>query len=489
MKMKSNTLMKLAVAVVVSAAVCPLAEAKIELPQILSDHMVLQQKSDANLWGKAAPSSKVTVKASWSGQEYSVKSDRNGDWKLAVKTPEAGYTPYSITVADKDGTVTLNDVLVGVVWLCGGQSNMEMPLDGFWACPVEDALDEIALAGQYRDKIRLVKIPKTGAMSPQENVEGSWQVSSPGNTRGFTAAGWYFAKTLNAVLDVPVGLLSCNWGGSAVESWLPEDVVRTYPENTLPTGQYAPKMDPDGGYNCCNPYIMYNGMICPVHNYTIDGYIWYQGETNAGGYAHYAERLAKMVSIWRNLWGQGNLPFYQVELAPFVYGGDGTIGARIREAQRKAVDIIPNSGIICTNDLAYPYEYDQIHPCKKAEVGQRLAYLALNRAYGESGLPYEEPVYKSMEIKGSSIELSFYNDYCGFSPWHDIVGFEIAGEDKVFYPAEAVLTGEGRKKVTVSSDKVPAPIAVRYCFKDFQLGNLTGRGELPLVPFRTDDWQ
>lgn len=158
--------------VVAGTAATATSEAKVELPQILSDHLVLQQKSQANLWGKAAPSSKVTVKASWGTEEYSVKSDREGNWKLAVRTPAAGYTAYSITIADKDGAVTLSDVLVGEVWLCGGQSNMEMPLNGFWHCPVEGSLEEVALSGQFRDKIRLVKIPKTGAETPQETVEG-----------------------------------------------------------------------------------------------------------------------------------------------------------------------------------------------------------------------------------------------------------------------------------------------------------------------------
>ncbi len=487
--MKYNIFLKFAVAAALATGASVAAEAKIELPHILCDHMVLQRDSEANLWGKAVPSSKVTVKASWSDQEYSVKSDRNGAWKLAVKTPAGGYTPYSITVSDKDGAVTLDDVLVGVVWLCGGQSNMEMPLGGFWASPVEGSLEEIALAGQYKDKIRHAKVRKVGALSPQDDVEACWEVSSPETAPKITAVGWHFAKMLNAVLDVPVGLLDCNWGGTAVESWLPEEVVRTYPENTLPSKQYAPKKDPGGWYNCRNAYIMYNGMLCPVHNYTIDGFIWYQGETNASFHNLYAERLARMVGIWRDLWGQGNLPFYEVELAPYVYGVEGTKGARIREAQHKAVDLIPNSGIVCTNDLAYPYEYDQIHPCRKTEVGQRLAYLALNRTYGKSYMPCEGPVYKSMEIKDGAIEVSFDNDYNGLSPWHGIVGFELAGEDKVFYPAEAELSGDGRKKVVVKSDKVPAPVAVRYCFRDFQIGNLTGDRGLPVVPFRSDDWQ
>ena len=473
--------------VVAGTAATATSEAKVELPQILSDHLVLQQKSQANLWGKAAPSSKVTVKASWGTEEYSVKSDREGNWKLAVQTPAAGYTAYSITIADKDGAVTLSDVLVGEVWLCGGQSNMEMPLNGFWHCPVEGSLEEVALSGQFRDKIRLVKIPKTGAETPQETVEGRWQVSGPAASGTFTAVGWHFAKMLNAVLDVPVGLVSCNWGGSALESWLPKDVVYTYPENTLPSGQYASKKDPDGSYNCASPAVMYNGMIYPIRNYTLKGFIWYQGETNSGFPQYYAQRLADMVKVWRDLWGLGEMPFYEVELAPFTYGGDGTTGARIREAQHKAVELIPGSGIASINDLAYPYEYDEIHPRRKKEVGERLSYLAQNRTYGMDYLPCEGPRFKSYEVRGGEIEVAFYNGESGFSPWHDIVGFEIAGEDKVFHPAK-IRRGTQLNTVIVKSDKVPAPVAVRYCFRDFQVGNFTGRRCLPVIPFRTDNW-
>ena len=474
-------------AIVAGTAAAATSEAKVQLPQILSDHMILQQKSDANLWGKAAPSSKVTMKASWGTEEYSVKSDCEGNWKLALRTPAAGYTPYSITIADKDGAVTLSDVLVGEVWLCGGQSNMEMPLNGFWHCPVEGSLEEVALSGQFRDKIRLVKIPKTGAETPQETVEGRWQVSGPATSGTFTAVGWHFAKMLNAVLDVPVGLVSCNWGGSAVESWLPKEEVYSYPENTLPSGQYAPKRDAGGWYHHHSPIIMYNGMLYPIRNYTLKGFLWYQGETNAGFPQYYAQRLATMVKVWRNLWGQGELPFYEVELAPFVYGGDGTSGARIREAQRKAVELIPNSGIVSTNDLVYPYEYDEIHPRRKKEVGERLSYLALNRTYGMGYLPFEGPRFKSYEIRGGEIEVAFHNGERGFSPWHDIVGFEIAGEDKVFHPAE-IRRGTQLNTVIVKSDKVPAPVAVRYCFRDFQIGNFTGQRCLPVIPFRTDNW-
>ena len=352
---------------------------------------------------------------------------------------------------------------------------------------VEGSLEEVALSGQFRDKIRLVKIPKTGAETPQETVEGRWQVSGPAASGTFTAVGWHFAKMLNAVLDVPVGLVSCNWGGSALESWLPKDVVYTYPENTLPSGQYASKKDPGGSYNCASPAVMYNGMIYPIRNYTLKGFIWYQGETNSGFPQYYAQRLADMVKVWRDLWGLGEMPFYEVELAPFTYGGDGTTGARIREAQHKAVELIPGSGIASINDLAYPYEYDEIHPRRKKEVGERLSYLALNRTYGMDYLPCEGPRFKSYEVRGGEIEVAFYNGESGFSPWHDIVGFEIAGEDKVFHPAE-IRRGTRLNTVIVKSGKVPAPVAVRYCFRDFQVGNFTGRRCLPVIPFRTDNW-
>ena len=332
-----------------------------------------------------------------------------------------------------------------------------------------------------------MKIPKTGAETPQETVEGRWQVSGPETAGTFTAVGWHFAKMLNSVLNVPVGLVSCNWGGSAVESWLPKEEVYSYPENTLPSGQYAPKRDAGGWYHHHSPIIMYNGMLYPIRNYTLKGFLWYQGETNAGFPQYYAQRLATMVKVWRNLWGQGELPFYEVELAPFVYGGDGTSGARIREAQRKAVELIPNSGIVSTNDLVYPYEYDEIHPRRKKEVGERLSYLALNRTYGMGYLPFEGPRFKSYEIRGGEIEVAFHNGERGFSPWHDIVGFEIAGEDKVFHPAE-IRRGTQLNTVIVKSGKVPAPVAVRYCFRDFQIGNFTGQRCLPVIPFRTDNW-
>ncbi len=462
------------------------ANAKIRLPEQLGDHCILQQNTQANLWGEAAANSKVTVKASWSREKYSVTAGADGRWKLAVRTPAGSYEPQCITISDRDGSVTLSDVLIGEVWLAGGQSNMEMPLMGFHSCPIEGAVEQILTATQWKNKVREVKIPKTASPEVEEYVSGRWVETNPATAREFTATGWFFATMLNAALDVPVGIIACNWGGSAVESWLPKELVYSYPENTIPNGTHEYEIVPQGWYHHMSNYVMYNAMLHPVSNYTIKGFIWYQGETNAGLYDYYASRLATMVSVWRELWGQGDIPFYEVELAPWLYGGDGTSGARIREAQRKATEIIPNSGIATTNDLAYEYEKDQIHPCQKRQVGERLALLALNRTYGMSGLQCEGPIYKDMTVEGDRVIVSFKNTmYDGLSPWHDIQGFELAGEDRVFHPAKAERLDD---KVVVTSAEVPAPVAVRYCFRDFQVGNLTGSLGLPAAPFRSDNW-
>ncbi len=485
MTLKSFTAFSAAVSLLLLGA-AENADAKIRLPEQLGDHCILQQQTAANLWGEALPGGKVTVKVSWSKEKYTATASSDGKWILKVNTPAGSYEPQTITISDKDGSVTLSDVLIGEVWLAGGQSNMEMPLGGFRCCPIEGAAETILGAGAYRNKVREVKIPKTGATEPQNYVSGKWDETTPETARNFTAVGWHFAVALNETVDVPVGIIACNWGGSAVESWVPKEVVYSHPENTIPSQRHEPFFDEGGWYNCTSNYVMYNGMLYPVHNYTIKGFIWYQGETNAGLYGYYAERLSEMVRIWRELWGQGELPFYEVELAPYIYGGDGTTGARIREAQRQAVEIIPHSGIACTNDLAYPFEYDQIHPCQKRQVGQRLALLALNKTYGMTSLPYEGPVYEGMEINGSEVKLSFKNaDWDGMSPWHDLVGFELAGEDKVFHPAEGEVRGIN---VYLHSSEVSAPVAVRYCFRDFQVGNLTGSLNLPAAPFRTDEW-
>ena len=468
------------------------SQAEIRLPEIIGDNMVLQQQTSVNIWGTATPGSTILAVPQWNGKAYTCPADADGHWIISIDTPAAGLEPQTLEISEiRDGkkatskniisSIRLENILIGEVWLCSGQSNMEMPLAGFWDCPVEDSAGEIALSGRMTG-IRMATIPKTGALVPQNEVDGAWKTCSPENTALFSAAGYHFGRMLHEVLEIPVGIINCSWGGSTLEGWLPYGVAAGYDD--IECIAEAPE---DGRWNAHTPCAMYNGMLYPLRNYTVKGFCWYQGESNVGRHDTYAERLQTMVSIWRELWGQGELPFYIVEIAPYLYGGDGTSGARLREAQFKAAREIPSSGIICTNDLVYPYEDVQIHPCRKKEVGQRLAYLALNRTYGYAGIECEGPVYREMKPEGDEILLFFDNDASGFSPWHDITGFEIAGEDRIFHPAEARVI-PGKKCVAVKSSEVQSPVAVRYCFRDFCPGNLTGARNLPVYPFRTDNW-
>lgn len=288
---------------------------------------------------------------------------------------------------------------------------------------------------------------------------------------------------MNQVLDIPIGIINSSWGGSTVEGWLPRDIVAQYPDINLERD--IRKEEGHDWWHYMSPTLMYNGMIKPLQNYTIKGFLWYQGESNVGKHKTYAERLKTMVELWRKEWGLGELPFYYVEIAPYG-SSENYYSALLREAQFNAQKIIPNSGMISTNDLVENYEQYNIHPKDKSNVGKRLAYMALSKTYQIKGIEAVGPVYKSMEIKDGAALLSFDNAGGGFNRMTDIQGFEIAGEDKVFYPAKAELNGG---QIKVSSDKVPTPAAVRYGFRDFKPGNVANIRELPLYPFRTDNWE
>ena len=494
------TMKKLILTALVLAAGTGFSSAKIRLPEIIGDNMVLRQNSEVNFWGFAKAGTHIVISPDWCDSTFSAVCGSDGEWEASVSTPAGSMIPHRLRITETDSrgkkasdSITLDNILIGEVWFCSGQSNMEMPLDGFWDCPVEGSAEEIALSGKH-DGIRMVTIPKTGALSPQSTVGGSWKTCCPENAGQFSAVGYHFAKTLNAVLNIPVGIISCSWGGSSLEGWLPEEIVSGYPD--IDCGVSEPSEGNKGwNWDAHTPFIMYNGMVWPLRNYTVSGFLWYQGETNVGRHSTYASRMQTLVTHWRGLWGQGELPFYLVELAPYRYGegSDGSrqggiSGALLREAQFKAARSIPNSGIVCTNDLAYPYEDIQIHPCRKKEVGQRLAWLALNRAYGFGSIDCEGPVFREMEVVGNEAVLRFDNDRNGFSPWYGLEGFEIAGEDRMFHKAEAHVI-PGQKCVKVSSEAVKKPVAVRYGFRDFCSGNLTGARNLPAFPFRTDDWQ
>ncbi len=480
--MKKN--LKRSILAGILAAVAASATAKIELPDIISDNAVLQQKSEAKLWGWSKPGSTVEVTTSWDGKSYAAKSDKkSGRWELKVATPEASFTPYSIQFSDPDGKVSIDNVLIGEVWFCSGQSNMEMPLRGFGIQPIEGADRAIAYSGKYPG-IRMANVPKRSAYTEQEKVEGKWNLSNPKNAAEFSALAYFFATSLTDLLNVPVGIINCAYGGSKVEGWMPKWKLDTYPGWDMAAEE---KNDDMGEWERIG--VMYNAMLKPIAGYTVKGFLWNQGESNVGRHDEYPEHQKDMVEIWRDEWGQGELPFYFVELPGWKYGDpDKDDAAKFRECQHKAAQILPNSGIICTTDLVYPYELEDIHARKKKELGERLAFMAGARTYGIEGLPHIYPTFKSMELNGDSAVLTFENAAGGLNPNMDLPGFEVAGDDKVFYPAKATEDWNWPHTVTVSSDKVKDIKAVRYCFKNFAIGQLKDMYGLPLIPFRTDDW-
>lgn len=457
-------------------------EAKIKLPSLLNDNMVLQQQTSVRLWGESSPNATVTVAPSWSKAAAHTKADNKGCWELFIQTPAASFTQHTLKFTDGE-PVTLRNILIGEVWLCAGQSNMVMPLNGFDYCPIRDANQVIADAPNH-PAIRMVTIKPKVALTPQMYTEGSWQMPSTENAKMFSAAAYHYALALQRTLQVPVGIITSAWGGSRVEGWLPKEILETYKDEDLSIVGTTDKVPV-----YMQGMLMYNALIYPCHNYTIKGFLWYQGESNVKSSHTYAERLATMVEHWRTLWKQKDLPFYFVEIAPFAceYKRDGWIGALLREAQFKAQSLIPNSGMIGTNDLVEDYEEPQIHTCNKKDIGERLAFMALNRTYRYVGIESDYPSYKSMNISGDKIEIALNHAERGVSPWIGIKGFEIAGDDKVFHPAEASLN-QKEHTITVFSNEVKQPIAVRYCFRNFLKGNVINLRNLPLIPFRTDDW-
>ena len=459
--------------------------AKIEMPNIFSDNMVLQADTVASLWGKAAPNAEISVVASW-GAKATAKADANGKWKCGLSTPEPSLTPLSLTVTDlsDNDSVTFSNVLAGEVWLASGQSNMEMPLRGFLHQPIEGAGDEITFSSKLGKAIRFINVPRRVSYNLEDDIDARWLVSNPENVGELSALAWFFARYLNDIIDRPIGIINASYGGSKVEAWVPEEILANYPDRNYP----AEKNDPT-----INDWervgTMYNAMIHPVKGYTARGFIWNQGESNVGGHDYYPDRQNDMVTYWRSLWGNPDMQFYFVELPGWDYGNVNEVDAALfREAQHRAVNVTPGSHIVCTSDLVYPDEPDDIHARNKRDIGKRLAAQAATFSYNVKGIPHKYPTYKSADFRGDKAILSFNDAWQGFSPNEDLPGFEVAGEDRVFHPATAEVDRNGYT-ITVSSPEVSDIQSVRYCFKNFAIGKIHDSYGLPLVPFRTDNWE
>jgi sialate O-acetylesterase len=455
--------------------------AKIQLPYFISDNMVLQQKSEVLIWGWTDKKSNVKITTSWNKKVYQATADQAGKWSVKVATPSAGG-PFEMTITDGE-LLTLKNILIGEVWICAGQSNMEMPMKGFRGQPVAGSNDDILKSAN--SQIRLFTVPRNPQTTPQSNCkQASWYEAKPTSVSEFSATGYYFGRLLHQIMGVPVGLINISYGGSCIEAWLAADKSRQFEKLTIPAPGDSIKV-PNR-----TPTVLFNGMLNPVIGYGIKGCIWYQGETNYQEANIYPQLFSTFVSEIRRMWGVGNFPFYYSQIAPFDYysltPGDNNPSynsAYIREAQLKASDSISNSGMSVLMDIG---EKDCIHPKNKKVSGERLAYLSLAKTYGIEGFGYQSPTYKSLEIKDSSIIVSFNNVPNGLTTFgKELTNFEIAGDDKVFYPAKAVMRA---KSIAVTSDKVKKPVAVRYAFKDFVTGELFSTEGLPVSSFRTDNW-
>lgn len=458
-------------------------QAKVRLPHVIGDNMVLQQNTQAHLWGWAKPGKTVKVSVSWSDITYSAKAGKDGKWLVSVGTPVASYTPLSITFDDGEPT-TLHGVLSGEVWVCAGQSNMEMPVRGFGNCPVE-GYNQAVTDAVHSKGIHYVKIPSVMSMTPLEDAQCEWRECNPFTVGEASAVGYFFARVMNRTLDVPVGLVMANKGGTRVESWLTRENLQRHTTETLDSLEMVKRFSWD--YH--RPLLWGNGTFNPILNYTVKGILYYQGCSNVGDPGNqYSERLALLASQWREQFGLGEIPFYFVQIAPYYYDDDvnGVSGALLREQQQRAASLIPNSALVCTNDLVYPWETQQIHPCQKQPVGERLAFIALNKSYGMHTIMCESPSFKELTISNDTCYVRLQNDYDGISRYEDIQGFEVAGADKVFHPAKAYYYWT--KGIIITCDEVKKPVAVRYCFRNFQLGNVANQAGLPLFPFRTDNW-
>lgn len=451
------------------------SSAKVTLPKMFSDGMVMQRETNANIWGTAKVSATVNIKPSWTKTTYTAQTDADGKWKVAIETPEAGG-PYEITFNDGEKTV-LKNILIGELWVCSGQSNMEMQMKGFKAQPVEGANEDIM---RSRDsQLRLFTVKRNSQFAPVDTVSGQWYEAESGSVRDFSATAYHFGRSLRQALNVPVGLIVAAWGGSACEAWMTSDWLKAFPDAQIPQSPEDIKSKNR------TPTVLYNGMMHPLVGIAMRGAIWYQGEDNCNRYQTYGDMLATMIRGWRSQWGIGDFPFYYCQIAPYDYSliDWDFNSAYLREQQARVEQMVENTAMAVLMDAGLKYG---IHPRKKREAGERLAMLALKNTYGVAGMP-EFARYKDMEIKGDTAVISFdkSKEWVYFNNGTTSNLFEMAGEDKVFYPANKVWIE--RNKVYVKSYHVEKPVAVRYAFKDWAVGDLFHDG-LPISSFRTDDW-
>jgi sialate O-acetylesterase len=450
------------------------AFAHIRLPSLVGDNMVLQQKSEVNLWGYANPNDKLSISAGWLTKEVNTVVQKDGKWKIKLPTIKAGG-PYTIEIAGNNETLVIKNVMLGEVWLCSGQSNMEFTINmlGGWKDTFPAELDDL-LKKEYPD-LRLFTVKKDSSLVPLDSCKGKWLTATPDNVGEFSATAYFFGRELSRRLGVPVGLISSSWGGSPAEAWTNGDLIKK--DSLLKSFMDAHNRS---RWWPGTPGAIYNAMIHPLHMYGIQGVIWYQGETNRNDAALYPHLIETMVAGWRKDFKCGDFPFYFTQIAPYSYE-EPLSGAFLREAQLKCLSI-PNSGMAVTLDIAG--DTSNIHPKNKQDVGKRLALWALAKTYGKKVDSYSGPVYSGMKAEGAFARISFEHCEGGLkSGSKGLTGFIIAGEQGVFYPAQAVIDGN---TLMLSNPNINNPVKVRYAFTNAPEASLFNGAGLPASPFRTD---
>lgn len=482
--------------------------ADVRLPHVIGSNMVLQRDLPIPIWGWADPGEVVTVKLG--SHEVKTEADGKGKWIVRLPAMPAGG-PHEMAVAGKN-TANLKNILIGEVWVGSGQSNMQWSVSGS-----NNAAAEIA-AAKY-PSTRLFQVPRVPAGEPTGDVNAKWQRCSPSTVPGFSAVAYFFGREIHQELDVPVGLINTSWGGTRIEPWTPPVGFASVPKlkavatrvaqtsaayrkglgksldrldtwlqdarKALADGDAIPTM-PNVKHPLCShgrETGLYNGMVHPLVPFAIRGALWYQGEANRGDGMMYHEKMKALINGWRKVWGQGDFPFYLVQLAPYRYGRGPTLLPRLWEAQTATLSL-PNTGMAVTNDIG---NVQDIHPRNKQDVGKRLALWALANAYGRQGLVYSGPLYKAMEVQGSKIRISFEHVGSGLASRNEgpLTWFEIAGEDKSFAKAQATIDAN---TVVVWSDQVAKPAAVRFAWHEEAEPNLMNKEGLPASSFRTDKW-
>lgn len=458
--------------------------AKVELAPLFADNMVLQRDSEAAIWGKAEPGARVVITSTWAKGKTVVHADDQGRWNVMLATPSAGG-PHELTFNDGD-RLTLKNILIGEVWICAGQSNMEMTMRGFMGQPVEGAA-ELILTAKPSVPIRSCNLSRIKSLELEEECDARWFEHTSEGVAEASATAYFFAKRLCDVLGVPVGIINVSWGGSPIEAWMnPELLRREFAEEFSFAHLDSMTWPEENPWKA--PGVLYNGMLHSVAPYTAKGFLWYQGCDNISRYEQYKRLQPAFVKMLRQEWGNDRMPFYFTQIAPYGYfNPDAPDAGYMMWAQAQTLEMIPYSGMAATHDVG---EENCIHPADKKSVGDRLAFLALVNDYGYEGIDAATPIPIDFKFEEGQAIVTFEAGYMGLSPLSkDVDGFELAGEDGIFYPAKGIVLWNNPKKVLVyKCPQVRKPVAVRYGMKNWSEATVFNCFGVPISPFRSDNY-